>query len=1028
MHLLENWRNAPWFGSMPRQCLAILGFGCMAWYAGAAPQGRIQMADLLDMLRHGGAPSVESSSALDNRLLIKTPADFSGVLRVPISAQFGGVRAGDHVAFVTKNAGPGPMPAIATGPASQCMGRFQGTLDIGSPAADPAARWAMQVGAQLNPQPNGAFDAACPPETGLTLEVQRLDRSCDQDGNALPDVLASINPGEMWFASAARMGDLAEGRSVTAVNLDNEASRPIVSIAPAEGLRIDCPSLDTLLASGVLPEDADCSAISALAIVSAAPTLADLADTVRGDSSLDGRALWAAAAQNELDAHPWAMLDGHNLFFAVNLVYTLDGGATYNTIPDLGHNPAGQPIPSPPGIEIVWNGAAQEGDALYVCPIMVESNAEGCAYAAQWVNGGAWPGPCRPETDASGAMRVRVTTPGALVWAPAPAVGPPATPPAEETPAILQDAEPTDEPLALTAIEPSRTWLFGGIVATLTGSGFFEGMEVSFGGRKVASVAIINGHTAKVVVPASPDRSAASAVAAPISIRAGDAEVQAEAPFTYLRHECDERGALFTTAFILDAPQLPTPGIAIPLNVQRSSVCAYLDLPPVAQSGEGAVYGVARFAMAPADGKKSPLHTEQMREWAPESGQPTPGAWDFSVHVYRAVPLLPGDLAELAAGYDALNEISLTSAAGLRTAAKNAAGMRVSFPVSPSSLSYEDLANGLYSFWAFKSRFDCVTGQETVVSPASGLYQSQILANEVAPTYSEDASLPAEGPDMILRARLYDGNTFSLRRDATLPATAAERIRLGTETGTAEGPSEGGQGLAIVSPMGGLAWCKSVSFRPAGGADAPPLEAARLGATSGMDEYLLQINTPPAPQSGAYDLMVQLKSGANPVSITLNDVYQYKAVTTPEWVGPAAVVAGLAVALVGLAAGGKSGGGGGGPCFIATAAYGTPMAAEIDVLRDVRDVYLLESGAGTAFVDAYYQFSPPFAAYIAEHPVLAAGVRAVLTPLVWLARISLAAPLPVALLTILLLAISFRCRYAYRRFWEGDITQEAKRT
>jgi len=73
-----------------------------------------------------------------------------------------------------------------------------------------------------------------------------------------------------------------------------------------------------------------------------------------------------------------------------------------------------------------------------------------------------------------------------------------------------------------------------------------------------------------------------------------------------------------------------------------------------------------------------------------------------------------------------------------------------------------------------------------------------------------------------------------------------------------------------------------------------------------------------------------------------------------------------------------------GGCFIATAAYGTSTAEQIDVLREFRDIVLLESTLGSQFVALYYQLSPPVADFIAESSFLRTLVRELLVdPIVW---------------------------------------------
>lgn len=104
---------------------------------------------------------------------------------------------------------------------------------------------------------------------------------------------------------------------------------------------------------------------------------------------------------------------------------------------------------------------------------------------------------------------------------------------------------------------------------------------------------------------------------------------------------------------------------------------------------------------------------------------------------------------------------------------------------------------------------------------------------------------------------------------------------------------------------------------------------------------------------------------------------------------------------------GSSGGGGGG-CFIATAAYGTPLAEEVGVLRGVRDAYMLNNAFGTAFVDTYYRVSPPLADVVGESVVLRGIVRVVLTPIVVLSRLLMVAPFWTSLVEVVLLVVVLR--------------------
>lgn len=145
-------------------------------------------------------------------------------------------------------------------------------------------------------------------------------------------------------------------------------------------------------------------------------------------------------------------------------------------------------------------------------------------------------------------------------------------------------------------------------------------------------------------------------------------------------------------------------------------------------------------------------------------------------------------------------------------------------------------------------------------------------------------------------------------------------------------------------------------------------------------------------QGNLVDNVFLARAGVIGVALSPSGEYVYTGANISNGTDQDAFVAMVGPPLPSSSAGSSGGGG----CFIATAAWGSPMEPEVRLLRRFRDSVLLESVAGRGFVRMYYKWSSAAAQFIGRSAPLRGAVRFLLVPVVMGVCIILA-PLPVKL-------------------------------
>ncbi len=887
----------------------------------------------------------------------------------------------------------------------------------------------------------------------FTLSVQ--NGTVDADDNALPDDLYdAVAVGEIWLSGSETGLQDTEGfallREAAVVRLD--VSDPVEAgtaflAAPRREVLVELPTTARLAAAGVVEEGEE-----VLAAVAVCDDPAGLLDEAAGDAGAAARIAWAEDLLGALGGTPLS-------FPAVSVTLLARSGADIRVLDDI----------SPLAVTVTWlSGEYPEEldtDALRVAELpaaLVGGRFQDAPELPAALS------PSLPTVDGvTGALRVALSRFSVFLPVVAPrhtlTVSPvsngrvsvlPAAPEggyvlgteltlsatadtgfqfagwtgdldgaADNPVSLVMDGDKTvgalfDDvrTLDIVSITPSEAWLFGGVTARIEGVKFTPTTTFSIGGQTARAVNLSpDGASVEVLVPPLDDRSANATVLAAVTARDGAVSAPTPVSFRYRRHVTDASGRNLT-AFILPNPAAQN---TVRLTAGGGSLeKVVLTLPPLA-SAKAPLYGLGltRKIAASVKAADPSIPSGQLASaliGGAAAGVPVEGSHDFSIHLY-AEPDAAATIPPPGAGGNYYDEVTadllqfprVTDAAG----APAGPALQAALSLADTALTYADARSGL-ALWGISSSLNYVSAAETCAQPLDVTFQSQLLADELSPAMTPET--PAAQAPESAAARLYGGNAFSLRRGAVLPAEAAAAVTLvrvdGASAVTGKGTRKGGNVLTLFSPQGGLGYVDRVELRDSDAAEdgaGGVADASLFIGEPGDREHYFEFRTPKSKKTGIVDLVVYLKSSPTVPAAVIPRAFEYRASTVDATFAVLALLA-MVVAVVFLSAGTDAGGWGlGGPCFIATAAYGTPLAAQVDTLRAVRDAYLLNNPLGTAFVDLYYQFSPAVAETVAAHPALAVCVRLALAPVIVVGRLLLAFHIPpVAVLCAVLLALA----------------------
>ena len=150
-------------------------------------------------------------------------------------------------------------------------------------------------------------------------------------------------------------------------------------------------------------------------------------------------------------------------------------------------------------------------------------------------------------------------------------------------------------------------------------------------------------------------------------------------------------------------------------------------------------------------------------------------------------------------------------------------------------------------------------------------------------------------------------------------------------------------------------------------------------------DHTVTSGTPSNGPDGAFDSLLMQPGSSFSVEFPYEGTYHYFDMVAPWKQGSVVVSSIVAVPPTQQPPPQQTQQSKGGGCLIATAAFGSEMAPQVQFLRELRDNTVLQTESGTSFMTGfnqfYYSFSPVIADYERENPAFKETVKLALTPL-----------------------------------------------